>query len=201
MSAVTTLERTTLDTYLPLDAEDAEAKYEFWTTGSEVGLVVALAGASLSHNRITANTAFELRSRLGERGCDVLTADLRVRIPSGSYVYPDVVVLCGEPAFSGDTPDTLENPELLVEVTSPSTAANDRGRKQRDYLQLPSLKEYWIVEQDEAVITQIVRVEDAWQIQYVRGLDAELTSTHLGVTLPMADLYARVDLPEGGVAA
>ena len=200
MSAVTTLERTTLDAYLTLDAEAAEAKYEFWTTAPDVGMVVALAGASFDHIQIVSNLTRALGNRIADRGCRALPADLRVRVPSGSYVYPDLVVLCGTPEFSDEQPDTLTNPDVLIEVISPSTAANDRGRKQRDYLQIPSLQEYWIVEQDEAVITQIVRVGDAWQIQYVRGLEAELTSAHLELALSLAEVYAQVELPDKDAA-
>ena len=74
-------------------------------------------------------------------------------VQTGSYFYPDVVVVCGEPRFEDDTFDTLLNPVVVIEVLSPSTAAFDRGEKFEHYKQLASLQEYILISQDS------VRVE------------------------------------------
>ncbi|MEX1366315.1 MAG: Uma2 family endonuclease [Nannocystaceae bacterium] len=56
-------------------------------------------GASYAHNLVKDTLARVLGNLITERGCRVLTSDMRVRIPSReSYVYPDVVVLCGPPS-------------------------------------------------------------------------------------------------------
>ena len=140
--------------------EEAETKHEFHAFpdgGGDLGLVVAMAGSSLAHNQIVSNLAFELRRRLGERGCRVLTSDLRVQAGT-RYYYPDVVALCDEPMIEPDVrPDTLANPLVLIEVASSSTSEVDRGKKLHRYTQIESLQEYWIVEQAEALVTRIVR--------------------------------------------
>ena len=179
--------------------EEAERKHEFHPFpdgGGDLGLVVAMAGASLVHNQIVFNLGRELGNRLLERGCRVLTTDLRVRA-GVRYYYPDVMALCDEPAVEADVrPDTLTNPLVLVEVASSSTSEADRKGKLRAYAQIESLREYWMVEQDEAVVTHATRHGDGWHVRFVRGLEAALESPALDVALPMADVYALVDFPK-----
>lgn len=71
---------------------------------------------------------------------------MRVRIPAtGLYTYPDVVVVCDESQFDDNEFDVLLNPTLIVEVSSKSTAAYDKGGKFAHYRTLESLKEYLVI--------------------------------------------------------
>jgi Uma2 family endonuclease len=93
-------------------------KHEFYD-----GQIVAMAGASLSHNRIVGNVFGALRSALEQSRCEAFASDLRVQTPGGLYTYPDVMVVYDGVALSpSDRLDTVTNPTLLVEVLSPSTA-------------------------------------------------------------------------------
>lgn len=55
-----------------------------------------------------------------------------------------MVVLCGAPQYTDESPPSLTNPELLMEVTSESTSDRDHQDKPEAYLNLGSLQEYWI---------------------------------------------------------
>ena len=175
--------------YLAAEAE-ADVRHEY-----AGGRVIAMAGASETHNLIKDNLRSELHRRLRERGCRVTTSDQRVKA-GASYRYPDVVMHCGKGTFSDEHPPMLFNPELLVEVTSASTAEADRIDKLTEYTEIESLREYWIAEQDRALVTQYVRDGADWRVRFVRGLDASLQSAHFGVEIPMTDLYALVEWPE-----
>ena len=168
---------------------NAPTKHEYWH-----GRVIAMAGASEAHNLITANLVAGLHSRLTPKGCRVVSSDLRVSIGT-RYVYPDVVAYCDEPAFTGDQPDTLANPSLLIEVVSSSTAERDRGDKLTAYLEIEGLREYWIVEQDRALVHQYVREGETWTVRFTRGLDVGLYSPSFEITLPMSAVYALVEFP------
>lgn len=178
-----------VEDYLAAEAE-REVRHEY-----AYGRVYAMAGADLTHNVIKDNLSGELRQRLRARGCRVVTSDQRVRV-GRSYRYPDVVVVCGGGTLDGERPESLLDPDLLAEVTSPSTADRDRKEKLEEYVQIPSLQEYWIVEPDQPLVTQYLRRGDAWEVRFVRGLDGAVESTHFGITVPMGDVYALVDLPE-----
>jgi Uma2 family endonuclease len=83
---------------------------------------------------IATNVLAGLHQQFRTRTCRVYSSDMRVRVkPSGLYTYPDVSVVCGPPQFFDNVTDTLLNPNVIVEVLSPSTEAYDRGRKFEHY--------------------------------------------------------------------
>ena len=179
-----TATRYTAEDYLALDAA-SERRHEFLG-----GDVRAMAGAEPEHNVLKGNIARELGNRLLRRGCRVMTSDQRVRLGEG-YVYPDVVVACA-PEYVEPRPRSLVNPDLVVEVTSASTAKADRAEKLVAYTAMESLREYWIAETDRALITQYVRQEAGWFLQAYASLDATLISPHFDLEIPMEALYALV---------
>lgn len=154
------------------------------------------AGASPEHNQVLLNVAVALGPEARRCGARVSLSRQRVRAAGGACVYPDLVLVCGEPVYSDDTPPVLENPSLLVEILSPSTESVDRGRKLTAYTALASVAEYWVVASDAAEITQFVRTGDGWQIRFAASLDAIVRRETLGLDVPLANVYALVEVGE-----
>lgn len=181
----------TPEEYLTLEG-GAETKSEYFD-----GQIFAMAGASPSHSRITANLTRELDTLLLDGPCVTYSSDLRVKVDiTGLYTYPDVVIVCGPPDFEPGVLDTLTNPSLLIEVLSPSTEAFDRGAKFAHYRRLPSLREYWLVSQDRARIERYQRQGDLWQLTELDGLEAAVSTSITPGAIPMDRIYNRVELPE-----
>lgn len=157
----------------------------------------AMAGASPQHARITARLVTQLNNRLS-RDCEAVASDLRVHTSETAYTYPDVVVFCGEMDLTEDRPPSLLNPLVLVEVLSGSTEGADRGRKMESYTRIGSLREYWIVEPEEPKIIRYVRREAEWVLHIEGGRDTVIRSKHLGVEIPLAEIYRRDSLVQGG---
>ena len=55
----------------------------------------------------------------------------------------------------------LLNPVVIIEVLSPSTELYDRRKKFRMYKEIPSLKEYVLVSQDELLVERFARQPNA----------------------------------------
>lgn len=191
MSTAVARRHLTVEEYLDLDADADEVRYEYLD-----GRVYALAGAAPPHNLVKDNIQGEFYVALRPRGCRSFTSDQRVKISEERYVYPDVAVVCGPPEYTDESPPSLVNPELLVEVTSPSTADRDHQDKLDAYLQLDSLQEYWIASPSRVLITQYVRQEDEWVVRSVRDRDAVLRCEALNIELKMDDIYALVETEE-----
>lgn len=86
------------------------------------GTVVAMSGVSDAHDRIQVNTTVTLATHLRGGPCRVRGADLRVRLDeTGLYCYPDLTIVCGEPAFAATRPVTLltAEPRLRTTGTAP----------------------------------------------------------------------------------
>lgn len=183
----------TEEEYLALE-RTAEFKSEFLA-----GEMYAMTGASRPHTLIVTNAVRELGNQLKGRSCEVYVADMRVRVEhTGLYTYPDIVVVCGEPRLADEHLDTLLNPTVIIEVLSPSTEAYDRGTKFAHYRELPSLREYVLVSQTHAHVERFVRQDGGpeWTLSAVRGQGGTLTLTSIGCTLPLAELYDRVDVSD-----
>jgi Uma2 family endonuclease len=180
--------RTTVEEYLTLDAKAEQGRYEYLD-----GHVRMLAGATPDHNLIKDNIRSELHPEIAPRGCRSFTSDQRVRLSETHYVYPDVVVVCNEPQYTDESPPSLVNPELIVEVLSPSTAKRDQQDKLDAYLGLDTLQEYWIVSPEKVILTQYVRQGDDWIVRSFRDRDATLRCEALDLDLSLGALYTLVD--------
>lgn len=161
------------------------------------GEMFAMAGASREHNVITGNVFYRLRSQLDTGPCEVYSTDMRVRItPTGLYTYPDVVVACGGPQFADNEQDVLLNPTVLVEVLSPSTASYDRGDKRVHFLQLDSLRELLLVEQEFPAVEHHIRQPSGdWLLKTIADPQARIELPSISCVLTLAEIYARITFP------
>lgn len=174
--------------YLILERQ-APTKSEFFA-----GEIYAMAGASRKHVLIEGNIIRELGNRLKGRPCEVMTSNMRVRIPStGLYTYPDASVVCGKPEFDDAQGDTLLNPTVLIEVLSPSTEAYDRGEKFAQYRQLPSLQEYVLVSQERVLVEKYRRMGELWVMSDVRTLDGVVRLESIDCELSLSEIYYLVE--------
>lgn len=178
--------------YLELE-RCAQFKSEFFK-----GEIFAMSRVNREHNRIKENLVGELGTRLKGGPCQTYSSDQRVLVEAtGLYTYPDIVILCGPGTYDPADRDTLTNPTAIIEVLSPSTERYDRGAKFRNYQQIPSLIEYVLVTQDEAVCERFVRQADgSWALVSFVELTATLVFTSIPARIPLTDIYAGVAFPE-----
>lgn len=158
------------------------------------GEMFAMAGGSPVHSLIATNLAREVGNRLKGRPCVPFNSDLRLKVAtSGLYTYPDLSVVCGPLEFADEQDDVIVNPTLLAEVLSPSTEAYDRGKKFEHYRQIPTLREYLLVSQQEPRIEQFVRdASGVWRLHEASGLEARLELPSLEIMLSFAEVFANV---------
>ena len=176
--------------YKSLEVNEPLAKYEYYD-----GNVFNMAGGTYEHNLIISNTLFSLRVALGKKSpCKVLTSDMKVEIKEyNSYVYPDILVFCGQHTNTGMIKDSISNPKLIVEVLSDSTELNDRKGKFSYYKSLPSFEEYILIRQKPALIDTYFRDEnDMWVIGGVQKIEDNLHLRSLDISIPMEDIYEGV---------
>ncbi len=176
----------TIKSYLAFE-EASEVRHEYL-----YGEVYAMTGASKNHNLIVATTITSLGTQLAKRPCAVFPSDQRLRVSAEQYSYPDISVVCGEPQFGDEKPDTLLNPTVLIEVLSPSTEGYDRGKKSEGYRKLKSLQEYLLISQEKYHIEHYVRQNNKWVVTDVNQLDATIELTSIECTLAVADIYQKV---------
>jgi Uma2 family endonuclease len=155
------------------------------------GEVYAMAGASQNHNRIIGNFFNVLANHLRNSPCEPYSENVKVRVSEEVFYYPDVLVTC-EGNFNN--PYYSEQPILIIEVISPSTAQTDRREKLRAYQQMPSVHEFVIVEQDLISVEIHRRQSDGrWITYYYTRQDTEFTLESVDLMLQLAEVYRRVN--------
>jgi len=89
-----------------------------------------MSGGSREHINIVASLTNLLLAELEDTECEVYPSEMRVRTPDTRfYTYPDIAVVSGPPQLEDEPVATLVNPNLIIEVLSPSTEMYDRTRK------------------------------------------------------------------------
>ncbi len=151
------------------------------------GQTYAMAGAGSNHNRIAVNVAGEFRNHLKGTPCETFMADMKVRL-GHDYVYPDVMVDCNPQKTDNYFADS---PVVIVEVLSKSTRKTDTTVKLIRYINLPSLQEYVLIEQD-IVSVQVLRKSNDWKTEYYY-LGDMVSFSSIGLSLAVEEIYDRVE--------
>ncbi|HRH41765.1 MAG TPA: Uma2 family endonuclease [Pyrinomonadaceae bacterium] len=154
------------------------------------GEVFAMAGASDNHGRISTNLITLLATHLRNSPCDTFANDIKVRVRPNVYYYPDILVSCEE---TPEDPYFRNNPTLIIEIISKSTARVDRTEKVFLYQQIPSLQEYVVVDQYRMEVQVHRRQENGgWITYFFNELDDIVEFTSVDLTIPLPEIYRRV---------
>lgn len=157
------------------------------------GDIYDMTGASREHNLINGNCHSSLIFQLKGRPCEAYASDMRVRADQNHYTYPDIVVVCGDPAFEDTQLDTLSNPTVIIEVLSPSTEHYDRTTKWKSYRGLESLQEYLLIAQDRPHIEHYIRQNaNSWLQTEMIGLTGTVELPSIQCALAIVDIYDRI---------
>lgn len=82
---------------------------------------------------------------------------------------------------------------MVVEVLSPTTIEHDRGRKAYDYRRIESVQEIALVSSEQRHVVTWRRRGTKWEVDDLIG-DANLEIEAVGITIPLAAIYADCDL-------
>jgi Uma2 family endonuclease len=155
------------------------------------GSVVAMAGASIRHNLIFWNLGFQLESALRGGPCRTMGPDQRVEVDEATgYLYPDLLVVCGEPKLGERDRIAITNPTMVVEILSPSTEIRDRNEKFRCYESMPGPREIVLISQETARVESYVRDgPDRWVLRTWRTLGDVAEFPSIGVSVSLREIY------------
>lgn len=160
------------------------------------GSVVAMAGASMSHNRIVQALGVTVGNQIAGRPCEGFGSDMRLRADENHYFYPDYFVVCGDPKVTDDKLDNVTNPTVVFEVLSPSSEKYDRGVKLEAYLSIPSVTAYILIAQDRPRVEVVTKESGTrWITEIFAGIEAVVPLPQIDVKLELSEIYARVDFP------
>jgi Uma2 family endonuclease len=178
-------EKMTIEAYLEWEPHQ-DLRYEYFN-----GEVFAMTGGTIPHNDIALNFYSALRPHLRSRGCRVNVSDVKVQVSSKSpYYYPDVVVSCDPQDINARK--FIQNPKIIAEVLSPGTSAKDRGEKFANYLNMPSLKEYFLINSEKISVERYCRGEGRMWLYYPYTAGDIITLSSIEFEIAIELLYEGV---------
>lgn len=176
----------TLEEYFEIE-EKSSALHEY-----VAGEIYDMAEPSQAHEIIAMNLAAPLHAHMRGRPCRTYQGrrQLQLRCSGDDIVYrPDVWVACAD--IRNAKGDYVDEPCLVIEVLSPSTARFDRREKATSYREIPTIEEYVLVGQKPAHLTIYRRTEE-WRPQTLESLLDILDLRSVGLAIPVARIYERI---------
>lgn len=168
----------------------SEVRHEYFG-----GEVMVMQGASLKHEDIITNLIGGIHLKLKGKNCRVRPSNLRVASPFfHCFTYPDATIVCGEPQLSDDNFDVLQNPTVIFEVVSKWSEGRDYSHKLMYYRQIPSLREYVLINAYKKVLVDVFRrnPDNTWTLETLADLGQTLVLHSTNISIALADIYENV---------
>ncbi len=186
----------TIEEYLEFE-NASEGKHEYYQ--GEIfamwgGEILAMSGPKIPHNIIAVNILSGLKQMLKGKPCRPFNSDQRIYIPLNTlFTYPDISIVCGDIETKDDDEWNILNPAIIVEVLSPSTKSYDRGDKFKLYRDIPSLKEYILVD-SKSLLVEVFRFNENghWELEEYKSITDILHVKALEISIPLVEIYEGV---------
>lgn len=157
------------------------------------GEAVEVNRPSARHQDIVVCLSFVLQRHARKNNLGMVATDIDVALPTGNVVGPDIAFLAAEhiEAYDEAKGDIYGAPDVIVEVSSPSTAAYDRTEKMALY-ERAGVPLVWLVDQDTLVIEEFQWTQDGYlRVGAVAGGQALTPKCFPDLTINLAELLAQ----------
>lgn len=180
----------TIEEYLQMEEQSVE-KHEYYQ-----GEIFAMAGAKVTHNIIAANILVALSVKLKGKPCKPFNSDQSIHVKKNSlFTYPDISIICNEIETLDHNERNILNPTVIVEVLSPSTKNYDRGDKFKLYRDLPTLKEYILVDSESTSVENFfINASGHWELVEYKTIDDTLSIKTIQTALTLKEIYEETKL-------
>lgn len=155
------------------------------------GVIRMMAGGTAAHARVQRNILRYLGQWLRGTGCSEYGSEMGVKTHWMSLRYPDVSVFCGRDTPDNDKALTFDDPKIIFEVLSPSTAQHDLKVKLDEYQALPSVDAIVFVDHEKMRARLYSRTGlSSWSDSAIEG-DARIGLPTLKLSMPLSEVFAR----------
>jgi len=185
-------QKVSIEEYLEMEQSSIE-KHEYYK-----GEIFAMSGAKMPHNTISKNLLGTLFTKLKGKKCQPYGSDVRIHIESNTlFAYPDISIICDEVITRNNDDFNVLNPVAIIEILSQSTKNYDRGEKFKLYRDIPTLKEYILID-SESIHIETFRLNEKnhWELEEYNFVTEELYVKAINEKILIADIYEGVKIPE-----
>jgi len=169
------------------ESRDFEGRFELM-----LGEIITMQAERTQHSAAKTSLIGQLFSQLGMTGnCKPYSDGMAVSVPSGDVYEPDAMVRCGDPL--GAETICIDDPTIVIEVTSPSNSRIEMSRKRARYMEAFSVKHVVLVILKDRMVLHDERGPASDKILTTIHRDGLLTLDPPGVTLDLEAVFEAVD--------
>jgi len=183
-------QKISIDEYLEMENASSE-KHEYYQ-----GEIFAISGAKVPHNIIATNLVVALTIKLKGKSCRPFNSDQRIHVEANTlFTYPDISIICGDIITRNNDDYNVLNPTVLIEVLSRSTKNYDRGEKFKLYRDIPTLREYVLVD-SESIHIEIFRLNanNHWELEEYNKDAQTVLIQAINTPLSIEEIYEGTEL-------
>ena len=155
------------------------------------GQIRMMTGATYRHNQVKNNVTVALTPLARACGCGSTTSDTGVQTGEHGIRYPDVVIDCGPQSPNSMT---VNNPVIVVEISSPSTRGTDLGVKLYEHQNLDAVQMIIQIEPDVIDVAVHRRAPGGWVVEVYQTQHALIDLPPLKGSLAVTDIYFGLDV-------
>jgi len=157
----------------------------------EGGRVIAMAAETAKHALMKHAATKALESGIAGAGldCVVFPDGMTVVVDDSHVRLPDAAVQCA--AFDPDS-IVLDQPIILVEEMSPSSANRDENHKLVEYFSIPSVAHYLLLSPDQRLVVHFKRAAEPGRIDTRILSEGSIDLTPPGFSVSIADLLGHM---------
>lgn len=182
----------TIEEYLQME-EVSQEKHEYY-----LGEIFAMSGPKVQHGIISGNTFLALGNKLKGKPCRPFNGEQRIHIEKNTlFTYPDIFVVCGEIETRNNDDWNIINPTVIIEILSRSTRDYDRGQKFKLYRDIPSLKDYVLID-SESINVEVFYINEQgnWELNEYKTIEETFSLKSIQVSLELKNIYEGTKLAE-----
>lgn len=159
------------------------------------GEIVPMLGGTTNHNKIALNFCRKFPLTVNSQNYEIFINDVRLWIPlTRRYVYPDIMVIQGEPVYQENNKTIVTNPLVIIEILSDSTKDYDRGGKFLAYRSIPEFREYILIDQYSYHIEQFAKNSNSkWELTEYDSEESVLILESIDFQITLKDIYERIN--------
>jgi Uma2 family endonuclease len=183
-------QKISIDEYLEMENASSE-KHEYYQ-----GEIFAISGAKVPHNIIATNLVVALTIKLKGKSCRPFNSDQRIHVEANTlFTYPDISIICGDIITRNNDDYNVLNPTVLIEVLSRSTKNYDGGEKFKLYRDIPTLREYVLVD-SESIHIEIFRLNanNHWELEEYNKGSRTILIQAINTPLSIEEIYEGTEL-------
>jgi len=183
-------QKISIDEYLEMENASSE-KHEYYQ-----GEIFAISGAKVPHNIIATNLVVALTIKLKGKSCRPFNSDQRIHVEANTlFTYPDISIICGDIITRNNDDYNVLNPTVLIEVLSRSTKNYDGGEKFKLYRNIPTLREYVLVD-SESIHIEIFRLNanNHWELEEYNKGSRTILIQAINTPLSIEEIYEGTEL-------